>query len=218
MRDLNFMGLLFESMVIRDLRIYGQAVDAEVAYYQDSSALEVDAIVQAGSSWGQARRGDRRPWRRPASDAVQGALRDEDAAAPEGSRGLGDSHRPKAGYLADEPEAVQKATRLDRPPRPAQAVDRCQVLGQRPEVGIVAGIPGRLRPLRDGLQARAIVASQRKLVEELAHGVAEVLALANTPRHALQGLGEPLASRRVGDEPVRACSERLCHRPKDGRH
>jgi predicted AAA+ superfamily ATPase len=51
-RDLNFMGLLFESMVIRDLRIYGQAVDGEVAYYQDSSDLEVDAIVQAGNSWG----------------------------------------------------------------------------------------------------------------------------------------------------------------------
>jgi len=52
MRDLNFMGLLFESMAIRDLRIYGQAVDGEVAYYQDNSTLEVDAIVQAGSSWG----------------------------------------------------------------------------------------------------------------------------------------------------------------------
>ena len=52
MRDLEFMGLLFESMVIRDLRIYGQAVDGEVLYYQDSSDLEVDAIVQTGSSWG----------------------------------------------------------------------------------------------------------------------------------------------------------------------
>jgi predicted AAA+ superfamily ATPase len=52
MRDLNFMGLLFESMVIRDLRIYGQAIDSEVSYYQDSSDLEVDAIVQAGNSWG----------------------------------------------------------------------------------------------------------------------------------------------------------------------
>lgn len=52
MRDLNFMGLLFESMVIRDLRIYGQTIDGEVEYYQDSSDLEVDAIVQAGNSWG----------------------------------------------------------------------------------------------------------------------------------------------------------------------
>lgn len=51
MRDLNFMGLLFESMVIRDLRIYSQPIDGEVMYYQDSSDLEVDAVVQAGNSW-----------------------------------------------------------------------------------------------------------------------------------------------------------------------
>jgi predicted AAA+ superfamily ATPase len=52
MRDLEFMGLLFESMVIRDLRIYAQALDGEVAYYQDNSNLEVDAIVQTAHSWG----------------------------------------------------------------------------------------------------------------------------------------------------------------------
>jgi uncharacterized protein len=52
LRDLNFMGLLFESMVIRDLRIYTQALDGEVEHYQDSSNLEVDAIVKAGDSWG----------------------------------------------------------------------------------------------------------------------------------------------------------------------
>lgn len=52
MRDLEFMGLLFESMVIRDLRIYAQAIDGEVAYFQDNSNLEVDAIVQTAGSWG----------------------------------------------------------------------------------------------------------------------------------------------------------------------
>ncbi|HET8863259.1 MAG TPA: DUF4143 domain-containing protein [Solirubrobacterales bacterium] len=52
MRDLNFMGLLFESTVIRDLRIYAQAIDGEVMHYQDSADLEVDAIVQTGNSWG----------------------------------------------------------------------------------------------------------------------------------------------------------------------
>jgi predicted AAA+ superfamily ATPase len=51
-RDLSFMGLLFESMVTRDLRIYGQALDGAVEYYQDSGDLEVDAIVTAGGSWG----------------------------------------------------------------------------------------------------------------------------------------------------------------------
>lgn len=44
--DLGFLGFLFESLVIRDLRIYAQAVDAQVLQYRDSSNLEVDAIVQ----------------------------------------------------------------------------------------------------------------------------------------------------------------------------
>jgi uncharacterized protein len=52
MRDLNFMGLLFESMAIRDLRIYAPALDGEVMHYQDSGDVEVDAIVQAGDSLG----------------------------------------------------------------------------------------------------------------------------------------------------------------------
>ncbi len=44
--DLRFLGLLFESMVVRDLRIYAQRADAEVFHYRESSGLEVDAIVQ----------------------------------------------------------------------------------------------------------------------------------------------------------------------------
>jgi hypothetical protein len=52
MRDLSFIGLLFESMVVRDLRIYAQAIYGEVAHYQDSSGLEVDVIVKGGGSWG----------------------------------------------------------------------------------------------------------------------------------------------------------------------
>jgi predicted AAA+ superfamily ATPase len=45
--DLNMFGLLFESLVVRDLRIYAQAADAQVLQYRDSSGLEVDAIVEA---------------------------------------------------------------------------------------------------------------------------------------------------------------------------
>lgn len=45
--DLNTFGLLFESLVIRDLRVYGQANDATISHYRDSSGLEVDAIVSA---------------------------------------------------------------------------------------------------------------------------------------------------------------------------
>lgn len=47
MKDLNLLGLLFESLVVRDLRIYAQASDATVTYYGDSKNLEVDTIVQA---------------------------------------------------------------------------------------------------------------------------------------------------------------------------
>lgn len=44
--DMKFMGLLFESLVIHELKVYTQANDAKVYYYQDSHGLEVDAIVQ----------------------------------------------------------------------------------------------------------------------------------------------------------------------------
>lgn len=45
--DARTMGFLFESLVIRDLRIYAQAMDdARVSYYQDNTGLEADAIVQ----------------------------------------------------------------------------------------------------------------------------------------------------------------------------
>ena len=45
--DLEFLGFLFESMVIRDLRIYAQAADAEVFHYREKEGLEVDAVVEA---------------------------------------------------------------------------------------------------------------------------------------------------------------------------
>lgn len=44
--DLELLGLLFESMVYRDLTIYGRACDAEVLHYRDNTDLEVDAVVQ----------------------------------------------------------------------------------------------------------------------------------------------------------------------------
>lgn len=47
LEDLNFLGLLFESLVIRDLRIYAQAADAQVLQYRDSNGHEADAIVAA---------------------------------------------------------------------------------------------------------------------------------------------------------------------------
>ncbi len=43
--DLEAMGLLFESMALRDLRIYAQAFGARLYYYGDESGLEADFII-----------------------------------------------------------------------------------------------------------------------------------------------------------------------------
>lgn len=44
--DLPAFGLLFESMAVRDLRVYAQAIRGRIAHYRDSSGLEVDAIIE----------------------------------------------------------------------------------------------------------------------------------------------------------------------------
>jgi predicted AAA+ superfamily ATPase len=52
MRDLQYGGFLFESLVYHDLKCYARANDAEVYHYRDSTNLEVDAIVQqSGGAW-----------------------------------------------------------------------------------------------------------------------------------------------------------------------
>ena len=52
LQDLNLLGLLFESLVTRDLRIYAQACEAEVLHYKDNTDLEVDAVVEgADGRW-----------------------------------------------------------------------------------------------------------------------------------------------------------------------
>ena len=45
-KEVDTLGLLFESMVIRDLRVYAQAMDASVLAYLDNTGLEADAIVE----------------------------------------------------------------------------------------------------------------------------------------------------------------------------
>ena len=52
MADLKFAGLLFESLVVRDLRVYGQPARCQISHYRDSDGLEVDAIVRrADGPW-----------------------------------------------------------------------------------------------------------------------------------------------------------------------
>lgn len=45
MNDLNTYGLLFETMAVRDLRVYMDALYGSVAHYLDASGLECDAVV-----------------------------------------------------------------------------------------------------------------------------------------------------------------------------
>ncbi|MDE7386359.1 MAG: DUF4143 domain-containing protein [Muribaculaceae bacterium] len=45
LNDLNTMGLLFETLCIRDLRVYVQALDGDIYHYRDSNGLECDAVV-----------------------------------------------------------------------------------------------------------------------------------------------------------------------------
>jgi len=48
LHDFPWFGFLFESMVVRDLRVHAQAIGARVYHYRDNTGLEVDAIVDAG--------------------------------------------------------------------------------------------------------------------------------------------------------------------------
>ena len=51
--DLNYLGLLFESLAIRDLRIYADTGDGKAFHYRDSRGLEIDAVLEyADGTWG----------------------------------------------------------------------------------------------------------------------------------------------------------------------
>src|SRR3954454_8324038 len=51
MRDLKLFGFLFESLVVRDLRIYSQPLRGEVRQFRDNKGLEIDAIVESHAGW-----------------------------------------------------------------------------------------------------------------------------------------------------------------------
>jgi predicted AAA+ superfamily ATPase len=52
LRDLNLLGFLFESLVVRDLRIYSQGGRGQVQQFLDNKGLEVDAIIESDGRWG----------------------------------------------------------------------------------------------------------------------------------------------------------------------
>lgn len=50
--DLRAFGFLFESLVLRDIRIYCEPLDGVVHHYRDSDNLEVDLVVTTPDRWG----------------------------------------------------------------------------------------------------------------------------------------------------------------------
>ena len=51
--DLNTFGFMFESLCIRDLKIYTESLGGEVTFYRDEKGFEVDAILRMPSGkWG----------------------------------------------------------------------------------------------------------------------------------------------------------------------
>lgn len=44
-KDLNTFGLIFETMCIRDLRIYAESINGNVYHYRDANGLECDAVI-----------------------------------------------------------------------------------------------------------------------------------------------------------------------------
>ncbi len=51
--DMNTFGFLFESLVVRDLRIYAQAIGGKLFHYRDNTGLEADAVVHLHDGrWG----------------------------------------------------------------------------------------------------------------------------------------------------------------------
>jgi len=53
MSDFQTFGLFFESLVVRDLRIYAESMDGEVFRYKDKNGLEIDTVIQLSDGrWG----------------------------------------------------------------------------------------------------------------------------------------------------------------------
>ena len=53
MKDLKTFGYFFESLCVRDLRIYSQPLDGTVSHFRDKNGNEVDMIIELpGGDWG----------------------------------------------------------------------------------------------------------------------------------------------------------------------
>ncbi len=61
--DPETLGFLFESLVIRDLRVYGQSIGAAVSHYREAKGVEADAILEMRDGRWAALEGEARPGR-----------------------------------------------------------------------------------------------------------------------------------------------------------
>jgi predicted AAA+ superfamily ATPase len=53
LRDINTLGFMFESLCVRDMRIYASVHDAAISHYRDKTNLEVDIIIEKpDGEWG----------------------------------------------------------------------------------------------------------------------------------------------------------------------
>ena len=53
LNDLRTFGFLFESLCIRDLRIYAEAIDGQLFHYRDATGREIDAVIELpDGTWG----------------------------------------------------------------------------------------------------------------------------------------------------------------------
>jgi hypothetical protein len=53
LQELKFFGLLFESLAVRDCRVYASPLDGTIYHYRDSDGLEVDIVIQTpDGDWG----------------------------------------------------------------------------------------------------------------------------------------------------------------------
>ncbi len=44
-KDLKLMGMMFENLCVRDLRVYSEALDGQVYHYRDANGLECDCVL-----------------------------------------------------------------------------------------------------------------------------------------------------------------------------
>lgn len=44
-RDISYFGFLFESLAIRDLKVYSESINAKLYHYRDKRGLEADAVI-----------------------------------------------------------------------------------------------------------------------------------------------------------------------------